>query len=470
MDAEQLVRAARDAIGEGDSDDHVIAPTKHAAQLGAEAAPWATILQRSEVSTVAREYEEKDREAGQAQLIFKKTATRANWAVFLAASFPTVLLMTAPLAVFSTGDMGKWLQLLLGACGLLSGVAASFWLSKIRAGKLLVRWMEARAGAETRRLRYFNLVTGFKGDGQKSSLPLPLLQTEYFRRYQLDVQRTYYKSRATAPEQVADRMLTLSALAVGLGSFATGMTGLLGSAVNPQWISIAGLGAIAAALLRTRRYHQSPECKDMAAPEFPEYATSYSKNARALRDALSQRLRATLIEIEDELTDNPDKYLTRLIPLGAAGGCVLPNLETRTAPNLKRFTTRKTNPPTRGTRPMAARMSIPTRNGFIKDPALAETVLSPTNSPEAKHPSTATTATATTRTGTSTIPRRLPVVKMNRSTIATMLPTPQPALLSVDCLIVEEMICKGTRMKRRSRMPNAAMTNTIRICSMRLAR
>jgi hypothetical protein len=50
----------------------------------------------------------------------------------------------------------------------------------------------------------------------------------------------------------------------------------------------------------------------------------------------------------------------------AAGGCTLPNLETRTAPNPKRFATRKTNPPTRGTRPMAARMSIPTRNGFIK--------------------------------------------------------------------------------------------------------
>jgi hypothetical protein len=115
-------------------------------------------------------------------------------------------------------------------------------------------------------------------------------------------------------------------------------------------------------------------------------------------------------------------------------------------------------------------MSIPTRNGFIKDPALAETVLSPTNSPEATHPSTPTTATATTRTGTSTIPSRLPVVKMSKSKITTMLPTPQPALLSVDCLIVEEMIYTGPGTKRRSRMPNAAMTNTIRICSMRLAR
>jgi hypothetical protein len=47
---------------------------------------------------------------------------------------------------------------------------------------------------------------------------------------------------------------------------------------------------------------------------------------------------------------------------------------------------------------------------------------------------------------------------------------PQPALLSADCLIVEEMICRGPGTKRRSKTPNAAMTNTTRICSMRLAR
>ena len=50
--------------------------------------------------------------------------------------------------------------------------------------------------------------------------------------------------------------------------------------------------------------------------DFPEYATSYSSNARALRDALSDSLRAALIEIEDELANDPDQYPARLIPLG----------------------------------------------------------------------------------------------------------------------------------------------------------
>ena len=119
---------------------------------------------------------------------------------------------------------------------------------------------------------------------------------------------------------------------------------------------------------------------------------------------------------------------------------------------------------------MAARMSIPRRNGFIKEPVLAEKVLSPTNNPVATHPSVPTTATATTTTGASRIPSRLPIVKTSKSKITTMLPTPQPPLLSVAYLIVEEMFCMGPGTKRRSKMPSAAMTNTIRICSMTLAR
>jgi hypothetical protein len=108
--------------------------------------------------------------------------------------------------------------------------------------------MGARAAAETRRIRYFDLVTGLTGDAQKGSIPLPLLQLEYFRRYQLDVQMAYYRGRGVDHERTADKLLTLSALAVGLGSFATGIAALLGSAVSPHWVSIAGLGAIAAAL------------------------------------------------------------------------------------------------------------------------------------------------------------------------------------------------------------------------------
>jgi hypothetical protein len=53
----------------------------------------------------------------------------------------------------------------------------------------------------------------------------------------------------------------------------------------------------------------------MADPEFPQYATSHSKSAKDLRDRLAAPLRALLIDIEDELAENPDKYPTRLTSL-----------------------------------------------------------------------------------------------------------------------------------------------------------
>ncbi len=51
--------------------------------------------------------------------------------------------------------------------------------------------MTARAAAETARLSYFEKVLSVWVDYQTSSIRLPLLQLEYFRRYQLDVERSF---------------------------------------------------------------------------------------------------------------------------------------------------------------------------------------------------------------------------------------------------------------------------------------
>lgn len=52
-------------------------------------------------------------------------------------------------------------------------------------------------------------------------------------------------------------------------------------------------------------------------PDFPEYATIYSKQARPSRDTLSASLRKTLDEIEDRLAENPDGYPRQTISLSA---------------------------------------------------------------------------------------------------------------------------------------------------------
>ena len=53
----------------------------------------------------------------------------------------------------------------------------------------------------------------------------------------------------------------------------------------------------------------------MPVPESSEYSTNYLKSARTLLTGLSQDLRAAWIEIEGELTTDPNKYPARLIQL-----------------------------------------------------------------------------------------------------------------------------------------------------------
>ncbi len=243
MNGEQLIKEAAAAMGVGQLDDYKIAPTKHADSLEATAAALSKILRGSELGTAASQYEEKDLAATEAQTAFRKVAKRANWAVFLTTCFSAVLLIVPPLVPDS-----KWLLVTLGCCGILCGALGAMWLFEIRQGNLLEAWMTGRARAEAERLKYFELATQSVENSESSGIPLPLLQLEYFRRYQLDVQRAYYKKRRQDHKQAADKFLTLGAYAVGLGALATGLGGILGGALDSKWACLAGLATAASAL------------------------------------------------------------------------------------------------------------------------------------------------------------------------------------------------------------------------------
>ena len=49
--------------------------------------------------------------------------------------------------------------------------------------------------------------------------------------------------------------------------------------------------------------------------DFPEFAISYTKNARAIRDTLSEEVRAVLMVIDDELSEDPENYAHRTTTL-----------------------------------------------------------------------------------------------------------------------------------------------------------
>lgn len=76
--------------------------------------------------------------------------------------------------------------------------------------------MQRRATAETTRIGLFDRVLAAKEDSREGELPLLPLQLEYFRRYQLDVQRAYYRERGRQHGKAARRAWLLRLLALGL--------------------------------------------------------------------------------------------------------------------------------------------------------------------------------------------------------------------------------------------------------------
>lgn len=244
----ELVKAAINAIGQGAPEDYKIAPRDHAKLLADKAPALAEILESSEVAAIVDGYDQDNSDAESAQQAFRATAKKANVAVFAATCLGAAILVTVPLVPHS------WVKaalIVLSICSLVCGALASMWLFKVREGNLLEKWMTARAAAETMRLNYFLLITNAPSLAA-SAIPLPLLQLEYFRRYQLEIQRAFYRNRGRDHERDAGKMLGISAFAVLMASVAAGLGGFLAGAAGPgadsRWVALAALGTFAAAL------------------------------------------------------------------------------------------------------------------------------------------------------------------------------------------------------------------------------
>jgi SMODS and SLOG-associating 2TM effector domain 1 len=237
-----VIKAAVDALGAAGPDDWKVEPTRHAEALNATAPALAEILRGSELKTLAGLFEEKDKQAIENQAKFKKTADLANWAVLLTAFFSAALLMAALLIKDAHGDP-KYVLYVFGGCGVISGALGAMWVYQTREGKLLDNWVSARAEAEALRWQYFEKATSLEDPSADSPIPLLLLQFEYFRRYELDVQIKFYTKRGGEHRRDADYWMRLSSYSVAGAAIAVGLSGL-----DPAIVSIAALGSVATAL------------------------------------------------------------------------------------------------------------------------------------------------------------------------------------------------------------------------------
>jgi hypothetical protein len=238
-----MLDAAR-IIGSGGPGDHGLSPVEHAAQLKDSAPQLAALLTRSAPVELARQYAEADTEALAAERTFKRWVIRANWAV-LATATVSALLMAAALLADRLGGLTQTILIVLALIGVATGGFASMSLFRVKEGRLLEDWMTARARAETKRLSYFNYIVN--SSAGPLDIQLELLKLEYFRRYQLDLQLAYYKTRRSGHRNSAERTLDISAGSVLVAAIASGAAGVLG-ALRSEWAALGSLAVFGAAL------------------------------------------------------------------------------------------------------------------------------------------------------------------------------------------------------------------------------
>jgi len=256
-----VTRQAIDAIGAKLPTDWILEPKTHAKGLPASADALRRVLERPEIAGFIAAYEAADPAAGRWQKIHKRWSRLAFACRFGAITVGAVALLYVAGAIAGSG---LTLALTLEYALIIASLVASFMLT-VR--KPFEKWMQERGKAENARLDMFKLATEAEETPRADELPLLPLQLEYFRRYQLDVQRFYYRQRGTehangarkikVTRLIATGVVALAAVPACLGLLAAWAPSLLPAALVPaadlsrsheMHIALLVLGIITSAL------------------------------------------------------------------------------------------------------------------------------------------------------------------------------------------------------------------------------
>ena len=249
MPDEALIARTRDAIGPAQEREEPICPDVHSKDFERDAPFLALVLRRADVGAIAKQYRLADLRAREAQHDFKRHSKLAGWLVVATASASATILAAGNLA----GDnevLGRALGTVLSVAGLATAAASSALIGIIRGRKLLEKWMQNRAEAESKRLEYFTAITGPSVDGGTTpSKPRDWLELlEFFRRFQLNGQRMYYERQAVVHQRDARRAVIMSSVLIAAAGFAHVVAGFLGVAIQAEWTAVAAIAVLAQSL------------------------------------------------------------------------------------------------------------------------------------------------------------------------------------------------------------------------------
>lgn len=247
MVATDPIELAQETVGADTDTDYVIDPTAHADEFKVKAPALSAVLRSSAVSVAAKRYKERDQDANVSQVEFKRVFNRSNVTVLITAILIALVLATGIIAPGQGDKVAKTLLICLGVASVLTGSLAAYDLNTLRQGKLLGVWMSNRALAETARLEYFNIIAKSSAADGAGDPQVDLLKLEYFRRFQLDVQRNYYRQRSRENLKDAKRILAYSGVAIAGAAVVTGLAGFLGL-IDTKFAAFASLGTAFTAL------------------------------------------------------------------------------------------------------------------------------------------------------------------------------------------------------------------------------
>ncbi|MFA5899353.1 MAG: hypothetical protein WC829_09605 [Hyphomicrobium sp.] len=179
------------AIGQDDANsDWNLRAGDHAEELPPEAGPLKRVLEHDAITQIMGEFSVGDAKAVAARARYQRIGRLSLYAATLATVIGALFLL--PIEAWLNGRMAAIASMLQ----VLSLVVAFLASRYLVGAKPLDIWMKSRAQAEIARIAYFEAVTDALEPQRAGELPLLPLALEYFRRYQLDVQRRYYKGRA----------------------------------------------------------------------------------------------------------------------------------------------------------------------------------------------------------------------------------------------------------------------------------
>lgn len=228
------IERVRAAFGDPKPNDYLLKPLAHADALAAQRETLGTLaeaLRDQQLREIAATFDEEDARAGWYQRLYRRLAVGAILLMFVPVAlgaFP-ILIEEGTLAGLGEAALGpswsdeRMKNLFLAIQFLALGLSLLFTML-LRVVDPFERWMRARAEAEAKRLDYFD--EAFRLDIEKpaDNSPTLLIKLEYFRRFQLDIQRNYYRSKGLQNKRLAERNNAARMLNASLILFAAAPT------------------------------------------------------------------------------------------------------------------------------------------------------------------------------------------------------------------------------------------------------